>query len=96
MSNFDFFSNRRFAPLFMIVMIGGGAAVCFLTKLLADREWSEALGIYLRAGLVLMAGVGILRIVHSRKKPRGRAQKNPPLSRDELNRARSKLLKTKS
>jgi hypothetical protein len=92
---FEYFKERRYAAVFfgtLMGLIGMLAAGAIIYQVVCEYELERYWGYALLAGLLLSGGWigrGILR-ARRRRRDRGGVL---PLSRDELTKARSKLLK---
>ena len=92
---FEFFKDRRFVPVFfitMLVIFGVPGVIGFLvdTTNLGDflKYWPVIAAVF--AAWLL---IGVVRAFAQAQARRRNRYKVSPLSRDELNKARSKLLK---
>lgn len=94
---FDFFKDRRFVPVFFVTLavifsglIAGSICLHFLLEFQLERFL-----IYACPGLMFLLGVLILKAFRSRRASWRNRYKTSPLSRDEVSKARSKLVKQK-
>jgi hypothetical protein len=92
---FEYFKERRYAAVFFgTLMATGGALVVggLAWKIILDYNWQDD-AIYVAPFAGLIPVLLILRAIAQARARRRERYKISPMSRDELNKARSKLLK---
>ena len=94
---FDYFKDRRFAPVFLItlaVLSGITVGASIFAPNISMADWLK----YWPVITTVLGGCLAVSILHSVMQARARRRdryKLSPLSRDELRKARSKLVKQK-
>jgi hypothetical protein len=87
---FDYFKDRRFAPIFFVTILMLTGAILLLKDVPLGFQLEYAL-----PGLMLLLAAFLLREFRQIRADRRNRYKSSPLSRDEKTKARSKLI-TKS
>jgi hypothetical protein len=91
--NINFFSDRRFVPIFFVTMMVLSVTVVLLTRSSEEFHPEDLLYALPAVGIVMLAF--IWREVRWARTRRQNCYKSSPLSRDELRKARSKLTRAK-
>jgi high-affinity Fe2+/Pb2+ permease len=94
---FEYFKERRLASLFFGSLFGLGLALalgCLLAQVIVAYNLLDYLNYILTAAALLVMLLVIRGVRQARARRRDRF-KSSPLSRDELRKARSKLMKAK-
>lgn len=100
---YDPVKDRRYGILFLstVIIFVGLSAVAMIAQGIVDHlelEKSDLKDYFLRVlpGIILLIGVLIWKMVHPSQRPQKKIFQRHELSRDEIIKARSKLVKTKN
>ena len=92
---FEFFKDRRFVPVFFITLVAlvlGAAGLALLLQIAESNDLLKYWPFVAAIILVVLAVIITREVVRAQARRRNR-YKHSPLSRDELTKARSKLMK---